>query len=458
MSLVFFKCHFTFKCQNILRISECANTFIQVTATNMTSITYLEDVVAVTETIGEWRKRKGVVQTGYNGRPTTFSMVEGPEEQVKQGYVSKLGHRPAKNGATPQQILLAFKHAQDNEIITEVYPRRFCVHCKSPSWNFAVRTEAGHSTCKKCGTVNRNPAVYENLGTLHLNDSGKANKGMWNITPGMTHHDTMAYKNGKPVPAFRQRTKAHRRNFRRIQEKIEDIAQEWHFGAMENIIKSAKSKLRAYYNIVHSQTDKTKEVRKMPHGAAALAAACIYAAVLEFEQKRECKTVCTLPAIQESAQSVRDHKHGRMTRDVTDHKIIRYTKLLKNHGICTARIPHISAETLRFHPRSSAMEHARMAMFNRCAPARFHLPAKGPWGITIEDSKQGVLYIASVKTDGKAFAAGIRKGDCIFQVNRQVAHSKLKPATFPRWVQELKSKNNKPTVELTIMRKKKNSV
>ena len=219
MSLVFFKCHFTFKCQNILRISEYATTSIQVSPTTLTSITYLKDVVAVTETLGEWRKRKGVVQTGYNGRPTTFSMSEGPEEQIKQGYVTKLGHRPAKNDVTPEQVLLAFKHAPDMRLSLKFIRRAFAFTARVRRGT-CCRTEAGHSTCKKCGTVNRNPAVCENLGTLHLNDSGKANKGKWNITPGMTHHDTMAYKNGKPVAAFRQRTKAHRRNFRRIQEKL----------------------------------------------------------------------------------------------------------------------------------------------------------------------------------------------------------------------------------------------
>ena len=82
--------------------------------------------------------------------------------------------------------------------------------------------------------------------------------------------------------------------------------------------------------------------------------------------------------------------------------------------------------------------------------------AKGPWGITIEDSKQGVLYIASVKTDGKAFAAGIRKAIAYSRSIAKLLTRNLN--TFPKWVQELKSKHNKPTVELTIMRKKKNSV
>ena len=86
-----------------------------------------------------------------------------------------------------------------------------------------------------------------------------------------------------------------------------------------------------FYYTIHSDEDEDDE-RKMPHGTADLAASCVYASVLEFEERVGFKTVCTLPAIQESAQSSRDVKSNRRTRDVTDVKIIRYTNMLKNAG------------------------------------------------------------------------------------------------------------------------------
>mgnify|MGYP001185681665 CR=1 FL=1 len=428
---------------------------------------YVKDTIAVTETVGEWRARGGVVKMNESKRPTTLSLSKGSSPairackrayQLRFGYIQKLGSKNALKNITPQQVLKAFKHASDKTIITEIYPTRFCINerCRAPSWNFIKFEHKGHSTCKKCGTCNR--IEQEHLGSLHLNDDGHANKSKWTITPGMSIHDIEVRKNGKTIVSQGQRVKSHRRNFWRIQKKIDDIAHDWHFGAIENMIKSAKAKLSKYYYRVHSDTD-SDDMRKMPHGAAALAAACFYAAVLEYEQRLGVKTVCTLPAIQESAQAARDHKSQRITRDVTDTKILKYTRMLRQCGLCNAKVPHIGAETLRFHPKSSALEHSRMSIFNECAPTRFHLPMNKPWGITIEDSKKGVLQIKSIKTDGNAFAAGIRKGDYIFQVNRELADYKLNPVSFQRWVQDMKRKSpKKPMLELTIMRKKKINV
>lgn len=417
---------------------------------------YMKDMVAVTESVGEWRKRNGVVETNYNGRPTTRSMKNCDEGQRPFGYLTKLGSKNAIKTISAKQVRTALKHADDETLITEIYPTRFCVHCRRPSWNFIRLPQKGHCTCRSCGTVNK---IYEdNVGTLHLNDDGCADFNKLNFTQGMTHNDTETRRHGKRIPAPGPRVKSHKRNFWRILKKIEDIAHPWNFGAIENIIKRAKVKLtKIYYQVHDEESPDAKE--KMPHGGAAVAAACFYASILEFEENSGTKTICTLPAIQESAQAARDHKSGRMTRDVTDLKILKYTTMLSERGLCTAKVPHIGAETLRFHPKSSALEHSRMAIFNVCTPTRFHLPAQGPWGITVEDSKKGVLQIKSAKTSGKAFAAGIRKGDYIFQVNREVANYKLNPTSFQRWVGQMKKQDpSKPMMELTIMRKKKYSL
>lgn len=421
----------------------------------MTTTPYARDMVAVTETVLEWRERNGVVLANDNGLVTTQSYQTGSDVQKKHGYITRLGDKIAKKTISTAQLVAALNCADDSTLITEIYPTRFCVHCEEPAWNFIDYPERGHSTCKRCGTCNKSHAASEHF-SLHMSDeTQKANKNMWNFTPGMNHNDTETRCKGKVVVSYGKRVKSHKRNYWNIRKKIDQICDAWHFAAIESIIRSAKSKLRAFYYTIHSDEDEDDE-RKMPHGTADLAASCVYASVLEFEERVGFKTVCTLPAIQESAQSSRDVKSNRRTRDVTDVKIIRYTNMLKNAGICGAKVPHIGAETLRFHPKSSALQHSRMALFNECTATRFNLSSTGSWGITISDSKKGVLVINSVKTNGKAFEAGIRKNDYIFQVDRNTVSLGFNPVTFQTWVQKIRKATNKPTVEFTIMRKKQN--
>ena len=69
----------------------------------------------------------------------------------------------------------------------------------------------------------------------------------------------------------------------------------------ELIIKRAQHKCKAFYYSIHTDSPDDNHL-KMPHGKAQFAAACLYAAVLEFEQTRGYKTPATLPVIIESAQ------------------------------------------------------------------------------------------------------------------------------------------------------------
>ena len=226
--------------------------------------------------------------------------------------------------------------------------------------------------------------------------------------------------------------------------------------AMESIINSAKAKLRNFYYTIHDGTENDNNI-KLPHGGAALAAACFYVSVLEFENRVQTKTVCTLPAIQESAQSVRDCKANRQTRDVTEIKILKYAKRLHEYGLCAVKVPEIGAQTLQFKPKSASLQHARMAIFNQCHPTRIFLPLNKSWGMRIGDTKQGVLYIAAVKSTGEAFTAGIRKGDYICQMNKEHIDIDYTPKKFETYVKSLKGKKStKNIVEITIMRKKKN--
>lgn len=418
----------------------------------------MSDHVIVVETVAEFRQRNGIVVKNRHGRPSSLtwsktSRQPPSKKQYGSGHIIQLGNRKPLKTVTVAQIMTALKVAKPSDKIVEMYPTRFCQLCPAPSWLFVDFERQGHSTCTKCGCVNK--IAQENI-SLHLNDDGVSNKSQWDITPGMTHRDTSLQCRGKTLS---KKTSSHKRNYWRIRGKIEGIGNDWRFLAIESIIKTAKMKLQKFYYGIHDEDVQPADdiSRKMPHGGAALAAACFYAAVLEFESRVGYKTACTLPAIQESAQSVRDLKHGRITRDVTDIKILKYAKMLQKNGLCTAPVPQIGAKTLQFHPKSSALEHARMAIFNACARTNFHLPSNKAWGMQVGDTKQGVLYIETVNSSGEAFKAGIRKGDYIFQVAKQLVHFDLNPTKFAKMVSTIKAQSSSvPVIEFTIMRKRKN--
>jgi len=414
------------------------------------------DDVAATETVKEFLKRNGTVEMNRDGRVTTKTLASPTEKQAGYGYVAFLGTRRPKFSMTVEQLSAAIRAAHPSELIKEVYPTKHCVGCGGPSWNFAIYKERGHSTCKKCGTVNK--MAQENVGSWNLGEDGKAMRHGWNFTPGMTHQDTECRKNGKLHTLPGQRIPARQREHYARARKIDAIVGSFHFDAVQSIGRLAKTKNRLYYRRVHGKDD-TDDACKMPHGKATFAAACFYAAILEFEKQKQHKTPCSLPAIQEVAQAHRDHKHGRATRDVTIIKIIEYVRKLKLAGFCNAPIPHPDAKTLSFHPKSSAVAHARMAIFNGCKPATFYLPTRGPWGITLEDTEHGVLIFSGVKSDSAAFVAGIRKGDYMFQLNKTVLDCDISSRTFKNWAETVRKQEcKKPVIEVTIMRKKKSSV
>lgn len=340
---------------------------------------------------------------------------------------------------------------RSHETICIIESTRFCDHCNRPAWCFLKFEHKGHATCPGCGVVQK---LYTSNFSLHLGEDGHANKSQWDHTPGMTARDCSIHKKGKRVG---QRPKSHWRNFLRIIGKIEAIANDWHFMAMESLIRQSKAKLKRFYYRIHndSESDSYSE-SKLPHGGAALAAACLYCAVLEFETRVGYKTPCTLPAIQESAQSCRDIRNNRKCRDVTDRKILRYACLLKRYGLCAVKIPEIGAETLRFHPKSAALQHARMAIFNECSPVRVHLPTKEGWKMRIGNTDQGVLYINAVQVGGHAWEQGIRKGDYIFQVEQETMDIHCTPKGLEKHIRDLRKRlAKKPVIQFTLMRKKK---
>jgi len=415
-----------------------------------------------TETIGEFRARNGAIVSNSVCRLTSNSLKfpkrDSKNSKFGKGHIVKIGDVDINKKTSLSTINdLLCKFPSTSKII-ERYPTRFCNNCGRSSWQFIEFERRGHSTCKGCGMVQSSKRSH--MGSLHLGDDEKANKSQWNITPGMDHTDTSLIfprKNKNNESGSGARAPSHLRNYWRIRKKIDGIGGFWHFEGIDNIILSAKAKLKQFYYSVHRET-KDDNNTKMPHGGAALASACFYCAVLEFEHRVQHKTPCSLPAIQEGAQMEVDRNKHRKTRDVTDLIILKYSKMLKKRGYCQVLVPEIGAETLKFKPTSAALEHSRMAKFADCRPVKFHLPMKGSWGMQVGDTKHGVLYCNNVDSCGIAFKTGLREGDYIFQFEGKTIGIEETPAKFLKRVVDVKemwANGGRAQVELCIMRKKK---
>jgi hypothetical protein len=416
----------------------------------------MSDRIYIEESVHAFYSRNGVIvptiEKRFSSDALKSSNVHKKDTKAGSGYIIKIGEKNIKRNTTMNQLREMLQESPKDAIIVEMYPTRFCSNCKRSSWQFVESQSRGHATCGGCGTVQKTSASH--MGTLYLNDSGKANKANWECTPGMDHNDTILTKNGRRYEIASQRPTSHLRNYWRIRKKIDGIAQFWNFSAIDALVRSAKAKLKKFYHHIHDGKN-SDNARKLPHGGAALAAACFYCAVLEFEHRVHYKTVCSLPAIQEQAQLEVDRNKYRKTRDVTELVILKYAAMLKKYELCLAPVPQIGAETLKFTPTSAALEHARMALFTNCQPVKFHLPTHNTWGLQVGDTQQGVLYIDSIETEGIAFKTGLRKGDFIFQFQGNTMEIDCTPGLFHNTVVATKKNSNQPQVEISIMRKKK---
>lgn len=407
------------------------------------------------EKVSDFRKRKGKLYENKYGRITSNTFRRCSQQQRGTGRICSVGPHQVKKKNCPQEISSFLKNCSEDFVITEVYPTRFCGNkrCGAPSRFFLDFERRGHSTCSKCGMVQK--LEQKNMGTLHLGDDEKANKSMWNVTPGMSARDCSLMKNGKRLQIGTQRIKSHQRHYWSARKKIEFIADKFNFMAVELIVKNAQHKCKKFYYSVHNDSSIGDDNNfKMPHGKAQFAAACLYAAVLEFEKSRGFKTPATLPVIIESAQWEVDRKSNRKTRDVTAEVIIKYLGLLKKRNLFQDTIPEITAKTLRFKSKDSELEHARLAIFNKCDPTTITLPSKESWGIKVGDTNQGVLYIESVRGDSAAFEAGLKKGDYLFQFESKTVKIDFTPREFEKMVLAAK-KCEKEFIKVGIMREKK---
>jgi len=423
-----------------------------------------DDQFAVCETVGAYRKRKGVPRLNDTGRVTLDTFSRCTKRQSGRGYLFKICivstgvEKRATKTTSLEATIALLKTCSDDDVIYEIYPTRFCTNprCGKASWSFLHFPHKGHSTCTYCGHTQK--LVQSNMDDRHLGDDEKVNKSMWNCTPGMTVNDCMIKKKGKRIQIASQRIRSHMRHFWYCQRTIDDIADDFYQrmgSSVETIAKRAKSKCKRFYYAIHDGV-RSDNHRKMPHGKVQFAAACFYAASLEFAQKLRVRTACSLVAIQESASTLVDYRADRKTRDVTVAVIIRYTKMLKAWDLCDAVIPEITADTLRFKSANTEKEHTRLAIFNKCRQTMIHLPSHKPWGIQLGDTERGVLYVESVAGDSAAFKAGVQKGDYLFQVEGVVIGVEYTPETAGKLIVRLKqTMATTPYIKVNIMREKK---
>ena len=410
----------------------------------------MDDMISVGLMKMDFTKRGGSFALNRDKRPYyVFKNWKPHEDYSEYSYLHSIGGQHVKKTTTLRECeMMLSKISSCSELII-IHSTRKCNNCGRPSWSFVKFEHKGHSTCRGCGVVQR---LIQHKFSLRLGEDGTANKSQWDHTPGQDARDcAITTRNGRRMFI---KNPSHRRNWFRIAGKIEDLTHDWHFGAIESMIKSAKSKLKRYYYIIHDESH--SHHGKFPHGGAAFAAACFYCAVLEFENRVGHKTPCTLPRIQEYAQGCRDKKNNRKCRDVTNKKILDYARRLRRLNLCSVKIPDANAETLCFQPQSAAKEHARMALFNKCEPLRIHLPSKESWGIKVGTSDSGCLYIESVSPDGNGWRRGIRNGDYLFQVNGDILGIDYTPKKIERLILSMRDPSyTKPVVELSLMRKKK---
>lgn len=402
-------------------------------------------------TKAKFKHQSGKIVSNLSKRPAvSFPVHFRTKHDGEYSYLVRIGDHTITKTMPLEHVAKILTSAPETAHISVMHPTRFCSNCKRPSSYFIDRERAGHSTCTGCGVVQK---LHQSKFSLRLNDDGKANKSQWEHTPGMTHHDCrITTRKGRTLG---RKPKSHERNKWRIRAKIEEIANEWHFQATESIIARSKLKLDVFYRRIHPHNeDDDDNSNKLPHGGAALAAACFYCSILEFEERVRYKTPCTLPLIQESAQQCRDQKSGRKCRDVTNAKILKYSRMLQKHGLCSAMVPTIGAESLLFHPRSASLQHARMAIFNGCYIVKFYLPTKNKWGIRVKDTNQGVLVLESCSTDDIAWKTGLRKGDHLFQVDGETIDIDFTSKKLEKKILSLKKDPLKTAVCIIIMRRK----
>ena len=381
----------------------------------------------VKETKAAFLARGGAIRVNNDGRLTSDSAKFDNWNRVNQGrpYISgvpvglgrltQIGDFEVVRNTSIDVVTAKLASCHGAEEIHEVYTTRFCKNdnCRRSSDTFIHDERRNESICTKCGhTQKMSSAKF----TRSMNDAGVIDRSQYNHGPANAKlGDTVG------CPRSTQKKPYHEQNYNRIDGKIRGIAEMFApgFNGLNTIEKSARAKLKSFYYNTHDDSE-SEHNQNMPHGGAAFAAACFYAATLEFEanpRREGSKTLATLAKIHEFAESEvdikRDHLGNRTTRNVTPLIILRYTQLLRDDDLCHAEIPAFGADSLLWTPKTSDKEHARMALFKKCAPGNLTLPKTEQLGFSVADTGHGALVISRVDNDKIAYKQGFRVGDYI---------------------------------------------
>ena len=378
---------------------------------------------------------------GSNDNTKTADTVRGQHH-----YVYKVGSQHA-SGLGGNAVLKLLREATPDTRITICRPMFICQGasgrgCGQASWEWVTDERRSSRCCSRCGAVK----PYKSFGLERtLDENGKVDKNAMRLAPqGMVDlysHDSSS------------RQKSHYWNKVTIKTLIRDIAGVWQpFIGQDSIVQLAQNKLERVYNIIHPDDEEGDDVRKMWHSPPNVAAAVLWAAVLEMEHQWG-RTCCMNPQlIRAHGSQLVKREWGRNTKDVTIKTMVLYLGRLKRLGLCQVHIPQWNSKSLQFDPETATRQHARMAIFRTCAPLISFLPADAPWGLEMEQNEaHGVVTITQVDPGSPAFIEGIRPGDFVLTVNEHEVCTNTTATGVVQRIVEYKQLG-KP-VKLTIMRK-----
>lgn len=380
--------------------------------------------------------------TGRNDQTKTAQVVS------QHHYVYEVGNQPTA-GLGGNDVLRLLREASPKTIITICRPMFVCQGpsgrgCGQPSWQWATDERRSLRCCRRCGAVK----PYQSFGLERtLDENGKVDKNAMRLAPqGMV--DLFAHDSSS-------RQKSHYWNKVTIKKLIRDIADIWQpFVGQDAIMQLAQNKLERVYQIIHPANENGDDIRKMWHSPPNVAAAILWAAVLEMEQHWGRTCCMNSQLIRAHASQLVKRECGRNTKDVTIKTMVLYLGRLRQLGLCKVHIPEWNSKSLQFDPETAARQHARMAILRTCTPLTSYLPSDASWGLEMEQNEaHGVVMVTQVDTGAPAFNEGIRPGDVVLTVNDHEVCANTSATDLVDKIITFK-KMNKP-VKVTVMRKTK---
>lgn len=415
------------------------------------------DYAVIEEPVSAFLKRSGVVYDNRRGG-LTVRMPSADPKQRAWGKVVGLGNVEIKLNVSKEELnnmIQSCRHP-NTTFIRELFPTRFCCYdrCEVPM-SFFVSSN-NHTVCSRCGVVQK--SVRSHMRRGGLTESGKINMKNLDFTPNMSVTDTSLRrkrKRGTSDDDFIsvKKTKSHERTLYKRLKLINNITECRYFGGIEKITSAASYKMRKLYHLIHNE-DSSDGTHKQWHGDALTAAACVYAAKLEFEEARHgIQTPLTLRVIQDTASQEVIKIDGRAVRDVTVLRIQRYTHRLKRWNLCSAKIPSINAQTVSMSPENASVEHSRISIQNKCDMVHVYVPTSGPLGLTIRDTDNGILTVDKLPSASAAYKAGVREGDYLFQIEKDTIETGQTPHGFVQSLIEWrKAHKDRDSMSLVVFR------